>query len=76
MVNSICNEMYSKLPNLVLGFHGCHKDVFDSVVKGGQHLKRSENEYDWLGNGIYFGKTVRNVRWTGQNQDIKMKLVW
>ena len=40
MVNSICNEMYSKLPNLVLGFHGCHKDVFDSVVKGGQHLKR------------------------------------
>ncbi|WP_242848109.1 hypothetical protein [Ruminococcus sp. HUN007] len=54
MVNSICNEMYSKLPNLVLGFHGCHKDVFDSVVKGGQHLKRSENEYDWLGNGIYF----------------------
>ena len=42
MVNSICNEMYSKLPNLVLGFHGCHKDVFDSVVKGGQHLKRSE----------------------------------
>jgi hypothetical protein len=49
MVNSICNEMYSKLPNLVLGFHGCHKDVFDSVVKGGQHLKRSENEYDWLG---------------------------
>ncbi|MBR3023908.1 MAG: hypothetical protein IKH71_05585 [Oscillospiraceae bacterium] len=46
--------MYSKLPNLVLGFHGCHKDVFDSVVKGGQHLKRSENEYDWLGNGIYF----------------------
>ena len=51
---NIINEMYSKLPNLVLGFHGCHKDVFDAVVKNGQHLKRSENEYDWLGNGIYF----------------------
>jgi hypothetical protein len=51
---NIINEMYSKLPNLVLGFHGCHKDVFEAVVKNGQHLKRSENEYDWLGNGIYF----------------------
>lgn len=51
---NIINEMYSKLPNLVLGFHGCHESVFDSVIKGGQHLKRSENDYDWLGNGIYF----------------------
>lgn len=51
---STINEMYSKLPNLVLGFHGCHKDIFDSVIRMGQHLKRSENDYDWLGNGIYF----------------------
>jgi hypothetical protein len=51
---NIINEMYSKLPNLVLGFHGCHKNVFDSVIKDGQHLKKSENDYDWLGNGIYF----------------------
>lgn len=54
MVINTGNEMYSKLPNLVLGFHGCHKKVFDSVIKDGQHLKRSENNYDWLGNGIYF----------------------
>lgn len=53
MVN-VSNQMYAKLPNLVLGFHGCHKDVFESVIKNGQHLKRSENDYDWLGNGIYF----------------------
>lgn len=51
---NIINEMYSKLPNLILGFHGCHKEVFDAVIKDGQHLKRSENDYDWLGNGIYF----------------------
>ena len=46
--------MYKKLPNLVLGFHGCHRDVFNNVIKEGEPLKRSNNSYDWLGNGIYF----------------------
>ena len=46
--------MYQKLPNLVLGFHGCNKEVFQKVIKGGQHLRKSNNSYDWLGNGIYF----------------------
>ena len=46
--------MYRKLPNLVIGFHGCKKDVFDKVVLGGEPLKASSNAYDWLGNGIYF----------------------
>ena len=46
--------MYQKLPNLVLGFHGCSKSVFESVVYQGEALKASENEYDWLGHGIYF----------------------
>lgn len=46
--------MYSKLPNLVIGFHGCNKDVFKRVVCNGEHLVASSNSYDWLGNGIYF----------------------
>lgn len=46
--------MYRKLPNLVLGFHGCHKSTFDKVILQGEQLKRSSNAYDWLGNGIYF----------------------
>ena len=46
--------MYSKLPNLVLGFHGCYKDVYESVIVQGEPLKKSSNSYDWLGNGIYF----------------------
>lgn len=46
--------MYSKLPNLVIGFHGCHKDVFTKVISKGEHLRSSDNSYDWLGNGIYF----------------------
>ena len=46
--------MYSKLPNLVIGFHGCSKEVFNKVIIQGEHLVASSNSYDWLGNGIYF----------------------
>lgn len=57
--------MYQKLPNLVLGFHGCRKEVFESVVYQGEALKASENEYDWLGHGIYFWEQnyQRAVEW-------------
>lgn len=46
--------MYSTLPSFVLGFHGCDKQVAESVFSGKACLKKSTNEYDWLGNGIYF----------------------
>lgn len=46
--------MYQKLPNLVIGFHGCKKDVFTKVICEGGSLKASENDYDWLGHGTYF----------------------
>lgn len=48
------DPMYQKLPNLVIGFHGCSKEVFEKVVFRGEQMKVSNNEYDWLGNGIYF----------------------
>lgn len=47
--------MYSKRAGLVLGFHGCDKSVRDDVVyKKGILLNSSENDYDWLGSGVYF----------------------
>lgn len=46
--------MYSKLPNMIYGFHGCHKDVFEKVICHGGQLDQSHNDYDWLGNGVYF----------------------
>ncbi|MBR1692461.1 MAG: hypothetical protein IJ711_06755 [Lachnospiraceae bacterium] len=57
--------MYSKLPNLVMGFHGCSDDTYQAVLFNNQHLKRSENKYDWLGNGIYFWENSyeRAVEW-------------
>ncbi len=46
--------MYSTLPTFILGFHGCDQRVVDDVVCGRQQLRLSENDYDWLGHGIYF----------------------
>lgn len=46
--------MYSKLPNLVLAFHGCDKLTHDAVLYEGKALRPSKNDYDWLGWGVYF----------------------
>lgn len=47
--------MYSKRSGLILGFHGCDREVRDRIVcKKGELLKPSENSYDWLGHGTYF----------------------
>lgn len=47
--------MYSKRAGLVLGFHGCDRSVRDKVVSvEGGLLLPSMNDYDWLGNGVYF----------------------
>ena len=46
--------MYSTHPGLVLGFHGCDESIVQKVLTGEEPLKRSVNNYDWLGHGIYF----------------------
>lgn len=46
--------MYQSLPNLVLGFHGCSRETYEKVLYRHEDLNSSTNDYDWLGNGIYF----------------------
>lgn len=46
--------MYSRLPSFVLGFHGCDHSVAAAVISGKRKLTPSQNDYDWLGTGIYF----------------------
>lgn len=46
--------MYSRLPSLVIGFHGCDISTFQKVACDSGELTPSNNNYDWLGNGIYF----------------------
>lgn len=52
-------SLYSRRSNLVIGFHGCDQSVVEAVIAGKTELLASTNDYDWLGNGIYFGKTMK-----------------
>ncbi len=45
---------YARLPSFVLGFHGCDEDLKRRLILKETTLKPSENDYDWLGSGIYF----------------------
>lgn len=59
------SRMYSKTPAYILGFHGCHQNVFNEVIFNNQLMPKSTNQYDWLGNGIYFWENSyqRAVEW-------------
>lgn len=46
--------MYSSKPALVLGFHGLDETVGKKVLNGEDILRPSTNDYDWLGEGVYF----------------------
>lgn len=67
------NDMYSKLPNLTIAFHGCDKTVYDSVLHNEEPLIKSKNPYDWLGNGIYFWENnyQRAYEWAKNSSKIK-----
>lgn len=46
--------MYTTYPNIIIGFHGCDKDVAYKILSKEIDFKFSINPYDWLGHGIYF----------------------
>lgn len=46
--------MYSRFPTFVLAFHGCDQEVRDKILSNKDRLVSGQNDYDWLGNGIYF----------------------
>lgn len=46
--------MYSTRSGLILGFHGCDSSLAKAVASGKKNLRNSENNYDWLGHGVYF----------------------
>lgn len=69
---SLAYSNYQRLPSLVLGFHGCEREVGEAVLRGAEpHLLRSTNEHDWLGDGIYFWENdpVRALEWAHECKD-------
>ena len=45
--------MHRLSSSFVLGYHGCDRTVGESLLKGNP-FRPSNNDYDWLGPGIYF----------------------
>lgn len=43
-----------KYQRTIIGYHGCDASIADKVLSGKGALTTSENDYDWLGKGIYF----------------------
>lgn len=50
---------------LVIGYHGCDRKVGERVLLEGTGLVASDNDWDWLGSGVYFWEhgPVRAMQW-------------
>lgn len=62
----------------IIGYHGCDQEVAEKVLAGQDGLKPSENDYDWLGPGIYFwvDSKERGLQWAidqSKRPDSKIK---
>lgn len=57
-----------KWASFVLGYHGCDQTIGERVLSQQTELRESTNDYDWLGNGIYFweGSPQRALEWARQ----------
>ena len=60
--------MYTSKTGLIIAFHGCDLEVCKNVLNGKSQLNQSENEYDWLGNGIYFWENNLKRAWQFANE--------
>lgn len=71
-------HFYSDHPQYVLGFHGCEKSVRDKVLNSDhESLKVSDNDYDWLGSGIYFwlNDPIRALEWANRTDKAGKKIL-
>jgi len=39
---------------IIIGYHGCDKSTAENVILNSGSIPPSLNEYDWLGQGVYF----------------------
>ena len=42
-----------KYDRMILAYHGCDAEVAEHLLRGGT-FRPSQNDYDWLGDGVYF----------------------
>jgi len=61
--------------SLILGYHGCDRDIALKIITGQEQQVPSKNDYDWLGNGLYFWEDSfsRAMRWAQNDRSGKIK---
>lgn len=57
-----------KFARIVVGYHGCRRSLANDLLTGKLPISqwnKSQNTYDWLGEGIYFWEHLpgRALRW-------------
>ena len=70
-INQNDQLLYSTLSNMIIGFHGCDKTTHDELLYNHASLKASRNNYDWLGNGIYFWEQNLERAWEWAKSGVK-----
>lgn len=64
-----CRSFFSSihpLPRIVVGYHGCHRQFAADLIAGRADLeawRMSQNDYDWLGEGVYFWEYAPGRAW-------------
>ena len=46
--------MHRLSASFILGYHGCSASIAEQLFSGRETFKASDNNYDWLGPGVYF----------------------
>lgn len=54
LLSDVAYEKGMRYDRTVIAYHGCDAEVAAAVLGGETTLQTSENDYDWLGRGIYF----------------------
>ena len=57
----------------ILGYHGCDDETAGKIASGKDELRPSQNDYDWLGHGLYFWEDgyERALRWATEQSKSK-----
>ncbi|MDR1730237.1 MAG: hypothetical protein LBR52_06205 [Prevotellaceae bacterium] len=64
-------NIYKNRPNLMIGFHGCDESVRNDLINNPNKIKKSQEAFDWLGNGIYIWENnyLRALKWAVDKQE-------
>lgn len=63
--------MHNLAASFVLGYHGCDTHVAEALLNGTTQFTASQNEWDWLGSGIYFWEAnpLRGLEFAHQQKE-------